>query len=189
MQISDILRKVADIVDQAEEVSADAEAMPAEHPGEEGTVDVKIAQLEPVDVNNDDGSEGASMVSPLQQEHELLKKSQGVDNHADAIADQTAQTEAEVNPTVEEPKESRASDEDEWSSAMGHDQDDPEEMIGQPDDDDDLEEMKRLAGIGKEQPSRDVSGNLGPAGLNPRANAALEANGKEHLKHTQRKDF
>jgi len=33
--------------------------------------------------------------------------------------------------------ESKESDEDEWSSAMGHDGDDPDEMIGSPDDDDD----------------------------------------------------
>ena len=153
MQISDILRKVADIVDQAEDVSADAEAMPAEQPGAEGGAEIKIAQLEPVEVDGEDGTESETMVSPLQQEHELLKKSQGVDNNVDQFAEEEGEVE----------------EDDSYN--------------------DELAQMKKMAGIGEEEVSRDVSDNLRPASLNPRANAALEANGKEHLKHTQRKDF
>jgi hypothetical protein len=49
--------------------------------------------------------------------------------------------------------------------------------------------MKKAAGIGEEQQGpHNYAEDIKPVSLNPRANAALEANGKAHIKHTERKD-
>lgn len=92
MQVSEILRKMADILDQAEssEVAAQAPAEPAAEPVQEP------AQLEPVTVNNTDGSDSETMVSPLQQKHELLKMATGVDNNVGEFADSEGVDELEL---------------------------------------------------------------------------------------------
>jgi hypothetical protein len=64
MKASEILRKLADVIDQQE---GGAEARP--------TNSVPHAELEPVAVDNTDNTETATMIAPLQQKLELLKKS------------------------------------------------------------------------------------------------------------------
>lgn len=150
MQVSEILRKLADLVDQTE--GEIAPEMPAEEPCVPGA-GIQVTHLEPVEVDNTDGSESEPMVSPLQQQHELMKKSQGVDNHVEEFA--------------------------------------AEEQEVAPDDDliykDQIQAMQKIAGIGEEnQGPHNYAEDLKPASLNPRANAALEANSKPHLTHTKR---
>jgi hypothetical protein len=64
MKTAEILRKLADVIDQQE---GGAEARP--------TNSVPHAELEPVAVDNTDGTNPIAMVPPLQQKLELLKKS------------------------------------------------------------------------------------------------------------------
>jgi len=98
MKVSEILRKIADVVDQDE-----ATAEPAVQPA---TSEVPSPQAEPVAATitvtstggeipdlgaeveccNDKEEPAVTMVSPLQQEHELLKKSQGVNNNVSEFA-------------------------------------------------------------------------------------------------------
>jgi hypothetical protein len=152
MRVSEILRKMAEI---AELVDQDGEAeveqstpiqnIPAEQPAPIQNTPVEDEAEPSPDLN----AEEVTMVSPQQQELELLKKSQGVDNNVSEFA--------------------------------GDDTDD--------DYDAELEAMKQMAGIGNEQEGPiDHAEACRPVSLNPRANAALEANNKPHLKHTQRKD-
>ncbi len=70
MKTSEILRKLADMIDSSEETDRPANSVPH-------------AELEPVDVDNTDNTELSTMVPPLQQKIELLKKATGVDNHYD----------------------------------------------------------------------------------------------------------
>jgi len=102
MRISDILRKMADVVDQAEggEQAVQAEPTqiapaspeaiaqePAQEPGIHATAisgEIEMpAEETPCCAADDDE---LTMVSPLQQEHELLKKSQGVNNNVSEFA-------------------------------------------------------------------------------------------------------
>jgi hypothetical protein len=69
MRISDLLRKVADFVDQKDAAEAPQ------------------AELSPVPVDNTDNTDTATMISPLQQKHELLKKVSGVDNNTEKFDD------------------------------------------------------------------------------------------------------
>jgi len=64
MKTAEILRKLADVIDQQE---GGAESRP--------TNSVPHAELEPVAVDNTDGTNPIAMVPPLQQKLELLKKS------------------------------------------------------------------------------------------------------------------
>ena len=64
MKTAEILRKLADVIDQQE---GGAEDRP--------TNSVPHAELEPVAVDNTDNTETATMIAPLQQKLELLKKS------------------------------------------------------------------------------------------------------------------
>ena len=66
MKTAEILRKLADVIDQQE---GGAEARPSNS--------VPHAELEPVAVDNTDGTDPKAMVPPLQQKLELLKKSVG----------------------------------------------------------------------------------------------------------------
>lgn len=67
MKASEILRKLADVIDQ--------------HSSEERpTNSVPHAELEPVEVDNTDNTEATTFVAPLQAKLELLKKATGVDN-------------------------------------------------------------------------------------------------------------
>ena len=63
MKTAEILRKLADVIDQ----QSGAEPRPSNS--------VPHAELEPVAVDNTDNTETATMVAPLQQKLELLKKS------------------------------------------------------------------------------------------------------------------
>jgi len=165
MRISDILRTMADAVDQAEGGEQALQAEPtqiapappeavAQQPMQEpSAIPAMQGELEAPAEETPCGELDAgevTMVSPLQQEHELLKKSQGVNNNVSEFA--------------------------------GDEQSDD-------DYDSELASMKQAAGIGEEQegPYNHAS-DCRPASLNPRANAALEANGKPHLKHTQRRN-
>jgi len=92
MQIGEILRKVADLADQADlanqgEAVAQPETIAA---SQEPEMDVTatVTQLVPVDTDEKLDPETATMVTPLQQEHELLKKSQGVENNVAEFASQ-----------------------------------------------------------------------------------------------------
>ena len=63
MKAAEILRKLADVIDQHSSEES--------HPSNS----VPHAELEPVAVDNTDNTETATMVAPLQQKLELLKKS------------------------------------------------------------------------------------------------------------------
>lgn len=65
MKTAELLRKLADVID-----------------GNSGQYEPQ-AELQQVDVDNVDNTETTTMVPPLQQKIELLKKSVGVDNHFD----------------------------------------------------------------------------------------------------------
>ena len=74
MKAAEILRKLADLIDQN---------------GDEGQVErpensVQHAELAPVEVDNTDNTETTTMVPPLQAKLELLKKATGVENHYDS---------------------------------------------------------------------------------------------------------
>ena len=71
MKAAEILRKLADLIDH----SADDQDRPINS--------VPHAELEPVDVDNTDNTEPTTMVPPLQQKIELLKKATGVESHYD----------------------------------------------------------------------------------------------------------
>lgn len=76
MKAAEILRKLADLVDQ----HSDEQDRP--------TNSVPHAELEPVEVDNTDYSETSTMVPPLQQKIELLKKITDVDSHYDEFDDE-----------------------------------------------------------------------------------------------------
>ncbi len=67
MKASEILRKLADVIDSQETAAVNA----GEH--NRGT-------MEPVEVDNIDHTEGYTFVAPLQQKLELLKKATGVES-------------------------------------------------------------------------------------------------------------
>ena len=71
MKAADILRKLADVIDQ--------------HSSEDNrpTNSVPHAELEPVEADNTDHTETTTFIAPLQAKLELLKKSVGVDNAYD----------------------------------------------------------------------------------------------------------
>jgi len=66
MNIAEILRSLADKIASVEQG------------GSAGT-----HRLEPVEVDNTDTADTETMVAPLQQKHELLKKAAGVDSYYD----------------------------------------------------------------------------------------------------------
>lgn len=68
MKAAEILRKLADMIDQhSTEPDRPKNSM-------------SQAELEPVEVDNTDQTDTTTFVAPLQQKLELLKKSVGVDN-------------------------------------------------------------------------------------------------------------
>lgn len=80
MNTSEMLRKLADIIDRMQgEAGASA-------PRDQQQVNPNqpAAVLVPVDVDHEDTADPTTMVPPLQQKLELLKKSVGVDNMYDA---------------------------------------------------------------------------------------------------------
>ena len=72
MKAAEILRKLADVIDQ----HSSEESLPSNS--------VPHAELEPVAVDNTDNTEPSIFVAPLQAKLELLKKSLGMDNAYDA---------------------------------------------------------------------------------------------------------
>lgn len=70
MNIAEILRKLADVVDGAEG-------------GERPTNSVPHAELEPVEADNTDNTETTVIIPPLQAKLELMKKSMGMDSAYD----------------------------------------------------------------------------------------------------------
>lgn len=87
MRVSEILRKMADVIDQVEGGNAAAVAEP-----ECGSAGQELGQVEvPAgETPRDNDADLGPMVSPLQQEHELLKKAQGVDNNVAEFAGEEA---------------------------------------------------------------------------------------------------
>ena len=71
MKAAEILRKLADVIDQHSTE------------GDRPTNSVPHAELEPIEVDNTDHTETSVMVPPLQQKIELLKKATGVESHYD----------------------------------------------------------------------------------------------------------
>jgi len=88
MRASEILRGLADLIDGADggQMSAPPVQAPVAH--------VQAVELVPVDVANQDDAEKTTMVPPLQQKIELLKKSLDVDNEFDRGFDQVDQEQA-----------------------------------------------------------------------------------------------
>jgi len=147
MKVGEILRQVADQIDAKEaEVSADklmrqshemaqqanAMAQNAANQAMDQSVDL-APEPEEVDVENIDCTDTETMVPPLQQKHELLKKATGVENNVDDFADECECGEV-----------------------------------------DELEMMKKMAGIGQGQEGPiDHAVSIRPVNINPRANAAM----------------
>lgn len=71
MKAAEILRKLADLIDQHSSE------------GDRPTNSVPHAELEPVAADNTDHTEQSTFVAPLQAKLELLKKATGVESHYD----------------------------------------------------------------------------------------------------------
>ena len=96
MRASEILRGLADLIDNAE--GGQMSAPPVQAP----VAQVQAVELVPVDVDNQNDAEKTTMVPPLQQKIELLKKSLDVDNEFDRGFDQVDQEqESEAQPEQE----------------------------------------------------------------------------------------
>ena len=150
MKVGEILRKVADRIDavqakqSAEELIQQSEKMAAQANSlAQQAADQAMSQTvdqapdpEEVEADNTDCTNTDSMVSPLQQKHELLKKATGVENNVDEFSEE-----------------------------------DPEDV-----EVDEIEIMKKMAGIGKPDTGcscQEVSDTLRPFEINPKKNAAL----------------
>jgi hypothetical protein len=84
MNLSEILRALADKIDSMEQPAAEPNTSPNQ------------AELTPVEVDNVDHAESHVFVAPLQQKLELLKKAAGVDSMYDEPCD-TADDDAEMD--------------------------------------------------------------------------------------------
>jgi len=71
MKAADILRKLADVIDQHSSE------------GDRPTNSTPHAELAPVEVDHTDNTETTTFIAPLQAKLELLKKSVGIDNAYD----------------------------------------------------------------------------------------------------------
>lgn len=70
MKAAEILRKLADVIDQNSGEDRDTDLVPH-------------AELAPVEVDNTDNTETSVQIPPLQAKIELMKKSMGMDNAYD----------------------------------------------------------------------------------------------------------
>jgi len=70
MKMADVLRNMADMLEKTEDDSANK------------------AELTPIHVSTDDNTESVTMIPPLQQKLEILKKSAGMDNAMDGGSDE-----------------------------------------------------------------------------------------------------
>jgi hypothetical protein len=82
MNLSEILRALADKIDSIEQPSAD----------HDHNTSPNQAALVPVEVDNVDHAESEVMIAPLQQKLELLKKAAGVESVYDEACDACGQT-------------------------------------------------------------------------------------------------
>ena len=78
MKIQDILRSVADMMDRDGSVQSDPEHAPA--------------TMKAVKIDTTDKTDSTTMVAPLQQELELMKKAAGVDNAFDGDREEDLDT-------------------------------------------------------------------------------------------------
>ena len=103
MRASEILRKLADVIDSAEggEMSNSQQAIQSVAP-EAVPPQAQRAELVAVTVPNDDNTEAGTFVPPLQAKIELLKKAVDVDSIYDQGGDELAQMKkmAGINPVV-----------------------------------------------------------------------------------------
>jgi len=81
MKASEILHGLADLM-------AGIEGGVGQNAVPQGTSQVQTATMTPVKVDNTDGANSTTMIPPLQQKIELLKKSLNVDNEFDHGFDQ-----------------------------------------------------------------------------------------------------
>jgi hypothetical protein len=84
MNLSEILRALADKIDSMEQPAAEPNTSPNQ------------AELTPVDVDNVDHTESHTFVAPLQQKLELLKKATGVESIYDETCDTANDDDAEM---------------------------------------------------------------------------------------------
>jgi hypothetical protein len=73
MKAAEILRKLADMIDQHSDQGEQARPENS----------VQHAELAPVEVDNSDETELSTMLPPLQAKLEILKKATGIDSHFD----------------------------------------------------------------------------------------------------------
>lgn len=88
MRASEILQGLAELMAGIESGGMEQQAQP------QATAQVQVATMKPVEVDNTDGANSTTMVPPLQQKIELLKKSLNVDNEFDQGFDQVDQEQA-----------------------------------------------------------------------------------------------
>ena len=111
MKVGEILRNIADQIDavdakksaellmrQAEQAAEAANAIAQDAADEAMSKSIDQApEPEVVDVDNTDCTDTETMVPPLQQKHELLKKATGVENNVIDFADDDCDCDAEVD--------------------------------------------------------------------------------------------
>ena len=85
MRASEILQGLAELMASIENGGM------AQQPQPQATAQVQAVSMTPVEVDNTDGANSTTMVPPLQQKLELLKKSLNVDNEFDQGFDQIEQ--------------------------------------------------------------------------------------------------
>jgi hypothetical protein len=84
MRAAEILRKLADIVDSADQgPNTDEIGRSLGSDGGDVMANKTMQRMEPVSEPENDTGDNDKMVPPLQQKHELLKKVAGVDNEYD----------------------------------------------------------------------------------------------------------
>jgi hypothetical protein len=122
MRVADLLRAMVDMVDSAEQQNSRGSAQPAptvvvvnntpnnqqQQPQQQQPAPQQqqpAGTLNPVQVSNTDDSEKTTMVPPLQQKIELLKKSVGVNNEFSQGFDQVDQEHEAEQQGQQEPDE------------------------------------------------------------------------------------
>ena len=132
--------------------------------------------LAPVEVDNTDDTDPGIMVSPLQQQHELLKKATGIENNVDTFDGSHC---GDVEPELDD-EDADDNDPHSYNSPSEDDQYNKE-----------LSRMQKIAGIGEDNAPVDHGEALRPVSMNPRAVAATEAHSKQdkRLQQTKRREI
>jgi hypothetical protein len=92
MKLSDIMRDIADLIDQKTgQSSTDEIGRSIGSDGGDAMSSKTMQRMEPVPEPEQDTGDDDKMVPPLQQKHELLKKVAGVDNEYDREAGNSEQ--------------------------------------------------------------------------------------------------